>query len=191
VRNFEPFPADKHENSATTMNLCPRNAPVAAGYNGSKRNAIECAVASAVYGLHWPPLHVSPPVHGLLQPPQCVLLFVRSTQTPLLSQSGRDSMHVHAELLQTAPAWHLIPQSEQFSRSDVMSTQLLPASPAPVQSFVGATQVQPPSSHCLPPVHSVLHAPQLDSSVVVFTQANAQFVVPFVHVVPHAPALHT
>lgn len=133
--------------------------------------------------MHLPPLH-EPPSQTLPHAPQWFGFLFRSTHTPLPSQSGRSSVHVHTELSQTAPVWQALPQSPQFARSRVTFVH------APLQSFAGAVQLHVPVVQSVPPVHESPQLPQLSSFDCVSTQADAQFVSE-PQLDEHSPALQT
>ncbi|MDB4928828.1 MAG: hypothetical protein JWM10_1312, partial [Myxococcaceae bacterium] len=77
---------------------------------------------------------------------------------------------------------HTLPQRPQFDGSSMTPTQRPPQSASP------SGQVQRPPLQVPPQVAP--HAPQLASSLAVFTQVAPQRVWPAGHAATHAPAVH-
>jgi hypothetical protein len=122
---------------------------------------------------HAPFVHV--PLHGLLQPPQCVLLVIVSTHAFEHSiWPAAEQPHVPA--LQTEPAGHALPHVPQFSALVIVSTH------APSEhsvSPVPQSDWQELPLHTCPAAHFVPQPPQLFVSAGM--QALLQASKPAVH----------
>lgn len=145
-------------------------------------------LASATYGLQWPPLHVMPPVQTVPQAPQFALSLLRSLQTrPVPAQSGRFGRHVHALAVHVAPAWHTVPHALQFFGSLLVSVQV----PGVHSMIGGAPHVHVPVVQILPPVQAMPHMPQSELFVSRLTHAPTQLVSVASQVAAHRPFVHT
>ncbi len=140
-----------------------------------------------------PPLHA----YAAPQPPQLLLLLVKSTHAPLHalnppSQAKEHALLTHVAVALATPVEQVWPQVWQSSTSLVVSTQL------PLQSVgVAAGQPEaheydvPDATHAgVPPLHALPQLPQL-AAVVNCTQAPLQGVYPVSQANEHALLTHT
>lgn len=139
--------------------------------------------------MHVPPLQVSPPavLHAWLHSPQLALSDLRSRQMPSPPQSGRWSVHSHAELTHVLNCSHAnaAPQPPQFARSVVVSTQ------TPLQSVVFAGHSHLPATQVVPPLQAISQPPQFWLSVCASTQDAPHLVRAASHVAVQLPRLQT
>jgi hypothetical protein len=139
--------------------------------------------------------------HAVVQLPQCVMSFVRSTQAPehAVWPAWHEVPHVPFE--HTWPVVQALPHVPQLAGSDVTSAQVA-AAPVP-HAVRPVAQPHTPLLHTWPLAQALLQLPQLALSVLVSVHAAPHKVCPTVvqlhmpvpqleppgHTLPHVPQL--
>jgi hypothetical protein len=172
--------------------------------------------SSAPLQPHMPLMHGRPPVHGELQPPQCMALFVTLISQPfgpMPSQFRWVEAHVGVQVplthslpaLVTPVGWHTVPQAPQSPSSERRSDSQLSGFASQSSKFGRHSSIsQALLTHC--PVaftgaaaksasQSRSQAPQFALSAVVFvSQPSAtppeQSSQPALHAMRHSPSTH-